>query len=175
MTGTYDPDKANYSELHESRLVIRVEVVGSSDAANVGYWDTVQGGQVSRTVTPRKQPGIATIKKVPAMHRAISQLTLSRAWNTELADRKPIHDLVAGWLNGETELSVKVTQMVFNEKTKTYEDLEEYSGPVVSYEGPKGNSDGENFVKETLVIDPDKYNFLGKNAGAAPTTPTKKP
>lgn len=172
MTGSYDPDKANYSELHESRLVIRVEVVGG-DAANVGYWDTVQGGQVSRTVTPRKQPGKPVIKKVPAMHRAISQLTLSRAWNADLADRKPIHDLVAGWLNGEGNLTVKVTQMVYDEKAGKYEDLEFYSGPVVSYEGPKGNSDGENFVKETLVIDPDVYNFLGKNAAAK--TETKKP
>lgn len=168
----YDPTQASYSEIHESRFIVRVERVGDADGtANVGYWDSIQGGQISRTITPRKRPGMTDIGKVPAMHKQVGTVTISRAWNRNVEDRKSIHALVADWANGNTKhLEVKITQMVFDEETGKYEDYEFFQGPVQSYEGPKGNSEGENFVKEQLVIDPSKHGYLGANATGTATT-----
>lgn len=164
----YDPAAKTYSELHESRLVVRVTVI--SDVApsndNVGYWDSLQGGQASRTVSPRKQPGKGRVVKVPGIHQSLSQVTLSRAWNSLEEHRVPVHGMIKGWLNNPLQLGglrLGITQMILKDDG-TYKDYDYFEGPLVSYEGPKGNSEGEGFVKEQIVIDPDVYNLLDGSA-----------
>lgn len=195
----YDPTAAVYSEIHESRLVVAVELdnkttsgaaaapAGSSakgaPSGNIGFWDSLSGGAVSRTVSPRKQPGKATVAKIPALHRSLSTLTLGRAWNSNEEDRSPIWTLIKSWANSPNQLvgmRVKITQLLMHDNG-TFTRLESYAGPVVSYDPPRGNSEGENFLKEQLVIDPDEWTIHddapsapGASSNASTTNPATR-
>lgn len=169
---SYNPGAQEYSEVHSSRLVVRLELAEApstsrnADAAaggGVSYWDSLSGGTTSRTISQRKQPGKVRVKKVAGIHLAIAQITVTRAWNTRLEHREPLESLIKEWLgaNGPIEgLRVKVTQMLMQDDG-SYKDIDYYVGPIVSYEGPKGNAEAEDFAKETLVVDPEDYDKVG--------------
>ncbi|WP_155300537.1 hypothetical protein [Deinococcus kurensis] len=175
MSGTaFDPSSMPWSEIHESRFLIRVEIftenttaaatpaagTPAQNAANVGYWDSMTGGEPSRNISQRKRPGSAEVEKIPGMHLNLSQVTLTRAWNTKAEARAPIGDLIKSWVNEPQKyrsMKLKVTQMIMPEEGGELIPVDEYVGPIVSYSPPKGNSEGDGFVKETLTIDPISY------------------
>jgi hypothetical protein len=165
---TYNPASQEYSEISTSRIIVRVEPADGSTGdksgvgAHVSYWDSVSGGAMSRNIAQRKEPGKTIIKKVPGLHLMVAALTLTRAWNAKVQHQEPLRTFLKAWFGGTggvIGLRLKVTQMIQNDDG-TYTDIDTYIGPISSYEGPKGNVEGDDFAKETLTVDPETYELL---------------
>lgn len=165
----FDPRSQTYSETHASLFVVRLSIAQGyatqTVSSAISYWDNISGGNMSRTVTKRLRPGQPLAGKIPGLHIDVGQITLTRAWNRKLEHREPVESMINRWLGAVKDglianISMRVTQMFLNHETGTFVDYDYYEGPVVSYEGPKGNSEGEDLAKETLTIDPERYNKL---------------
>lgn len=167
---SYNPGAQDYSEVHTSRIVVRLELAEAPSGSatpgtggGVSYWDSVSGGAVSRNITKRKRPGQTVVKKTPGIHKDVAAITVTRAWNAREEHREPLESLIKSWLaaDGPLEgLRVKVTQMLMQDDG-SYKDLDYYVGPISNYEGPKGNAEGEDYAKETVTIDPEEYQKVG--------------
>lgn len=181
MTMNYNAAQQQYSEVAQSRLLIAVSLVDPEgnvlktlagvELKNVSYWDQLTGGQISRTITPRKRPGQTKVAKVPGMHLNIAAITLTRAWNQKQEHRQPLEPLIRTWLHSGapvTDVLVKVEQYVV-QSDGSIKPHDMYIGPISSYDPPKGNSEGDQMVQEILGVDPEGYDLL------EPTTPIPTP
>lgn len=158
------PFTKSYSEIHENRILVRIRPGRGGDgntpsAASVSYWDSMTGGQFKRTVSKRARPGMKLKAKVPGLGIDIGEITLKRAFNERAEDRQPLEPMLGLWLSGTDAIEgfVLTVEKVLLRDDGTLDLLESFTGPVVSYEPPNGNTESENFASETLVIDPGEY------------------
>lgn len=172
----FDPRSQSYSETHASLFVVRLSLAQGESGKTptntaISYWDSISGGTMSRNVTKRMRPGQPMAAKIPGLHIDVGQITLSRAWNRRLEHREPVETMLGVWLGAVrdgliADIRMRVTQMYLDNDTGRFVDYDFYEGPVVSYEGPKSNSEGDDLAKETLVIDPERYGKLEVSAPA---------
>lgn len=168
---SFNPAGIEYSEISQSRILVAVSLVDArgqtltdgagSEFKTVSYWDSLSGGDASRSITPRKQPGKTRTKKIPGLHINFSQVTLTRAWNSQKEHRQPVEPLIRMWLQSPVPLlgiKIKIEQIMLNDAGKA-EVVDWYIGPIVSYAGPKGNGEGDAVATETIVIDPEDYDL----------------